>query len=211
MPEHEHLDVGEVRAVMQQRGVRSLQMLAGNVGAGFRRRALLPAVFYLVMAVLVLITAWAGRALWPQLAPLVLLLCAAMMGRMRSVRRRWLGVYLSVVVLLLLLQLPWSGLQPAGVQRVALVAMALALAQVLIYTVRLLRLAQTLQLQADDLEDAAILALLPPQAAEDARQWLAGDERKTAELSEVVSLSVLYATLQSPGVQRRRLRRVLPG
>ncbi|KRG64839.1 hypothetical protein ABB27_16145 [Stenotrophomonas terrae] len=196
---------------MQQRGVRSLQMLAGNVGAGFRRRALLPAVFYLVMAVLVLITAWAGRALWPQLAPLVLLLCAAMMGRMRSVRRRWLGVYLSVVVLLLLLQLPWSGLQPAGVQRVALVAMALALAQVLIYTVRLLRLAQTLQLQADDLEDAAILALLPPQAAEDARQWLAGDERKTAELSEVVSLSVLYATLQSPGVQRRRLRRVLPG
>lgn len=196
---------------MQQRGVRSLQMLAGNVGAGFRRRALLPAVFYLVMAVLVLITAWAGRVHWPQLAPLVLLLCAAMMGRMRSVRRRWLGVYLSAVVLLLLLQLPWSGLRPAGVQRVALVAMALALAQVLIYTVRLLRLAQTLQLQADDLEDAAILALLPPQAAEDARQWLAGDERKTAELSEVVSLSVLYATLQSPGVQRRRLRRVLPG
>lgn len=196
---------------MQQRGVRSLQMLAGNVGAGFRRRALLPAVFYLVMAVLVLITAWAGRAHWPQLAPLVLLLCAAMMGRMRSVRRRWLGVYLSAVVLLLLLQLPWSGLQPAGVQRVALVAMALALAQVLIYTVRLLRLAQSLQLQADDLEDAAILALLPPPAAEDARQWLAGDERKTAELSEVVSLSVLYATLLSPGVQRRRLRRVLPG
>jgi len=196
---------------MQQRGARSLQLLTGGVGAGFRRRTLAPMLFYLLLAAMVVISAMAGRSHWPQLAPFVLLLCGVMVGRMRSVRRRWLGIYLSAVALLLLLQSPWSGLQPAGVQRVALMAMALALAQVLIYTVRLLRLARALQLQAGEMDDAAILALLPPDAVEAARQWLAGDDCRALELAEVVSLSVLYANLQSPAVQRRRLRRVLPG
>ena len=194
---------------MQQRDVRSLQSLAGDVGAGFRRRALAPALVYAVLLMVVLIAVWAGRGHWPQVAPLMLLFCAGMVGRMRSMRRRWLGIYLAAVTLLLLLQSPWSGLAPAGVERVALVAMAFALAQVLIYTVRLLQLAQELQLQANDLDDAAILALLPPEAAEDARRWLAGDDRKVAELRDVVSLSVLCATLRSPGTQRRRSRRAI--
>ena len=196
---------------MQQRGLRSLRLLAGGVGAGFRRRALAPVLLYLVLAVVVLITAWLGRSHWPQLAPLVLLLCAGLLGWVRQVRRRWLGVYLLAVVLLLLLQSPWSGLAPAGVERVAIVAMALGLAQLLVHTVRVLRFSRALQLQVDGLDDAAILALLPPEAGEDARRWLGGDDRKAAELSEVVSLSVLYAALQSPGTQRRDLRRILMG
>lgn len=196
---------------MQQCGLRSLRLLAGGVGAGFRRRALAPVMLYLVLAVVVLITVWLGRSHWLQLAPLVLLLCGGLLGWVRQVRRRWLGVYLLAAVLLLLLQSSWSGLAPAGVERVAIVAMALGLAQLLVHTVRVLRFSRALQLQVDGLDDAVILALLTPEAAEDARQWLAGDERKAAELSEVVSLSVLYASLQSPGTQRRDLRRILMG
>ena len=63
----------------------------------------------------------------------------------------------------------------------------------------------------DELDDAAILAMLPPEAAEDARQWLGGDDRKAPELGEVVNLSVLYAALQSPGTRRSDLRRILMG
>ena len=196
---------------MQQRGLRSLRLLAGEVAAGFRRRALAPALSYLVLAVVVLVTAWLGRSHWPQLAPLVLLLCGGLLGWVRQVRRRWLGVYLLAAVLLLLLQSAWSGLAPAGVERVAVVAMALGLAQLLLHTARVLRFSRALQLQVDGLDDAAILALLPPEAAEDARRWLGGDDCKAAELSEVVSLSVLYAALQSPGAKRRDLHRILMG
>ena len=196
---------------MQQRGLRGLRLLAAGVGGGFRRRALAPVLLYLVLAVVVLVTAWLGRSHWPQLAPLVLLLCGGLLGWVRQVRRRWLGVYLSAAVLLLLLQSPWSGLAPAGVERVAVVAMALGLSQLLLHTARVLRFSRALQLQVDGLDDAAILALLPPEAAEDARNWLGGDDRKAAELSDVVSLSVLYAALQSPGAKRRDLRRILMG
>lgn len=190
---------------------RSLRLLAGGVGAGFRSRALAPASLYLLLVVVVLITGSSERSYWPQLAPLVLLLCAGLLGWVRRVRQRWLGVYLVAIVLLLVLQSPWSGLAAAGVERTAVVAMALGLAQLLIHTARVLRFSRALQLQVDGLDDAAILALLPPEAAEEARQWLGGDDRKAAELSEVVSLSVLYAALQSPGVQRRDLRRILMG
>ena len=196
---------------MQQRGLRSLQLLAGAVGAEFRRRALAPVLFYVVLTMTVLATGWAGRAHWPQLALLVLLLCAGVLGWVRRVRRRWLGIYLLAAVLLLLLQSPLSSLPATGVERVALVAMLLGLAQVSIHTARVLGFARALQLQADGLDDGAILALLPPEAAEDARQWLGGDDRKVAELGEVVSLSVLYAALQSSGAQRRDLRRILTG
>ncbi|PZU23052.1 MAG: hypothetical protein DI584_15560 [Stenotrophomonas sp.] len=190
---------------------RSLRLLAGGVGTGFRRRALAPVSLYLLLAVVVLITAWLGQSYWPQLAPLVLLLCAGLLGWVRRVRQRWLGVYLVAVVLLLVLQSAWSGLAAAGVERVALVAMALGLAQLLIHSSRVWRFSRALQLQVDGLDDAAILAVLPPEAAEEARQWLGGDNRKAAELSEVVSLSVLYAALQAPGTQRRHLRRILMG
>jgi hypothetical protein len=200
-----------VEVVIQQRGLRSLRLLAGGVGAGFRRRALAPASLYLLLTVVVLITAWLGRSYWPQLAPLVLLLCAGLLGWMQRVRQRWLGVYLVAIVLLLVLQSPWSGLAAAGVERAAVVAMALGLAQLLIHTARVMRFSRALQLQVDGLDDAAILALLPPEAAEEARRWLGGDDRRAVELSEVVSLSVLYAALQSPGVQRRDLRRILMG
>lgn len=200
-----------VDVVMQKRGLRSLRLLAGGVGTGFRRRALAPVSLYLLLAVVVLITAWLGQSYWPQLAPLVLLLCAGLLGWVRRVRQRWLGVYLVAVVLLLVLQSAWSGLAAAGVERVALVAMALGLAQLLIHTARVWRFSRALQLQVDGLDDAVILTVLPPEAAEEARQWLGGDDRKAVELSEVVSLSVLYAALQAPGTQRRHLRRILMG
>lgn len=196
---------------MQQRGLRSLRLLAAGAGAGFRQRALAPVLFYLLLAVAVLVTALLGRSHWPQLAPLLLLLCGGLLGWVREVRRRWLGVYLLAAVLLLLLQSPWSGLAAAGVERVAAVAMAMGLAQLLVHTARVLRFSRALQLQVDALDDVAILALLPPEAAEDARRWQGGDDRKAAELSEVVSLTVLYAALQLPGTQRRDLRRILMG
>ena len=168
---------------MQQRGLRNLRLLVAGVGTRFRQRALAPRVLYLLLAAMVLITTWLGRSYWPQLAPLVLLL----------------------------LQSPWSGLASAGVERVAVVAMGLGLAQLMVHTARVLWFARALQSQVDGLDDAAILALLPPEVAEDARQWLGGDDRKAAELSEVVSLSVLYAALQAPGTRRRHLRRILMG
>lgn len=202
------INFATVEVVMQK---RYLRLLAGGVGTGFRRRALAPVSLYLLLAVVVLITVWLGRSYWPQLAPLVLLLCAGLLGWMRQVRQRWLGVYLVAVVLLLVLQSAWSGLAAAGVERVALVVMALGLAQLLIHTARVCRFSRALQLQVDGLDDAAILAVLPPEAAEEARQWLGGDDHKAAELSEVVSLSVLYAALQAPGTQRRHLCRILMG
>ena len=202
------INFATVEVVMQK---RCLRLLAGGVGTGFLRRALAPVSLYLLLAVVVLITAWLGRSYWPQLAPLVLLLCAGLLGWVRRVRQRWLGVYLVAVVLLLVLQSAWSGLAAAGVERVAFVTMVLGLAQLLIHTARVWRFSRALQLQVDGLDDAAILAVLPPEAAEEARQWLGGDDHKAAELSEVVSLSVLYAALQAPGTQRRHLRRILMG
>lgn len=196
---------------MQQRDTRHLQAMVSGVGARLRQRLLAPAPFYLLLSALVLTTVWAGRLYWPPLAPVVLLLCAVLVGWMRSVRRRWLGVYLLALLLLLLLQSGWAGLEPAGVQRAVLAAMALGLAQVLIRTARLVQLSRAVQLQADGLEDAEILALLSPDAAVAAGQWLAGEDRYAAELSEVVSLSVLHASLQRPGMLRRRRRDVLLG
>ena len=203
--------VYEQRVGMQQRDPRNLRLLAAGVGAGFRQRALAPVLLYVLLMGVVLIAAWLGHGYWPQFAPLVLLLCGVLLGRVRQVRRRWLGAYLLAVVLLLLLQSPWSGLAPAGVERVAIVAMALGLAQLVVHTGRVLRFARALQSQVDELDDAAILAMLPPEAAEDARQWLGGDDRKAPELGEVVNLSVLYAALQSPGTRRSDLRRILMG
>lgn len=204
-------DLDQVGSVMQQRNTRHLHVMANGVGARLRHRLLAPALLYLLLSTLVLITACAGRLYWPQLAPLVLLFCVVLVGWVRAVRRRWLGAYLLAIALLLLLQTGWSGLEPVGVQWAALAAMALGLAQVLIQTARLVRLARVVQLQADGLGDAEILALLPPDAAVAARQWLSGDDRHAAELSEVVSLSVLHACLQQPGMLRRWRREVLPG
>ncbi len=194
--------------VMQQ---RSLRALAGGVGRAFRQRALAPGALYVLLALAAAAAVWAGRMHLPLLAPLLLVLCAAVLGWMRQVRRRWLGVYLAAAVLLLVLQSPWSGLDPAGVERVALAAMAAAIAQLLVHTARVLQLSRLLQQRVDQLDDAAILALLPAEAADAARQWQQGDDRRAVELSEVVTLTLLYATLKSPAAQRLWLRRVLLG
>jgi len=194
--------------VMQQ---RSLQMLADGVGRAFRQRALAPAALYLLLGGAVAGAVWAGRMHWPLLAPGLLVLCAVVLGWMQQVRRRWLGIYLVAALLLLVLQSPWSGLDPAGVERVALAAMALAVAQLLVHTVRVVQLSWALQAQVDAMDDTAILALLPGEAAGAARQWQQGDERRALELQDVVTLTLLYAVLKSPLAQRLWLRRVLLG
>ncbi|KAG0919897.1 hypothetical protein G6F32_015886 [Rhizopus arrhizus] len=57
------------------------------------------------------------------------------------------------------------------------------------------QVARQLQVAADALDDAQLLALLPPDAAQLAQRWRAGDERPAPELAVVMHLAVMHAAL----------------
>lgn len=196
---------------MMARDERSLRGLVGCIGCDFRRRALPPAIFYLLMLAGLLAAWFAGRAAWPLLAVPLLLSCGVLVAWGRRQRRVLLAAYVAGALLLLLFQSPWSGLDGAGVERVAAVASGLALLQLAMQATRMLRLARGLQARADALDDAMILAMLPMAAAEEARRWQTGDESKAAELTDVVRLAVLYRLLQDVAPRDRPLRRALYG
>ncbi|KAG0944172.1 hypothetical protein G6F31_014627 [Rhizopus arrhizus] len=59
------------------------------------------------------------------------------------------------------------------------------------------QVARQLQVAADALDDAQLLALLPPDAAQLAQRWRAGDERHAPELAVVMHLAVMHAALPS--------------
>lgn len=187
---------------------RSLRALVGLPGAIYRRKALPPVWAYVLLLGLLAAVLATGASYLPILAIAVLLLCGGMVQRMARSRRRFGGWQWMAGLMLLVFQPDWSGLDAAAFARFAAACVLVAVGQVVVVTWGIVRLSRQIQSVADAMSDADILALLPAFAAEDARHWLAGDDRKQAELAQVVMLSVLHAALASvpaPSAVRRAL------
>lgn len=187
---------------------RSLRALVGHPGAIYRRKALPPALAYVLLLGLLAAVLATGASYLSILAIAVLLLCGGMVQRMARSRRRFGGWQWVAGLMLLVFQPDWSGLDAAAFARLAAACVLVAVGQVAVVTWSIVRLSRQIQSMADTMSDAEILALLPAFAAEDARHWLAGDDRKQAELAQVVMLSVLHVALASvpaPSAVRRAL------
>lgn len=186
---------------------RSLRALVGLPGGIYRRKALPPVWAYVLLGLLAAVLA-TGASYLSILAIALLLLCGGMVQRMARSRRRFGGWQWVAGLMLLVFQPDWSGLDAAAFARLAAACVLVAVGQVAVVTWSIVRLSRQIQSVADAMCDADILALLPTFAAEDARHWLAGDDRKQSELAEVVILSVLHAALASvpaPSAVRRAL------
>ncbi|WP_269791679.1 hypothetical protein [Stenotrophomonas sp. Iso1] len=151
-----------------------------------------------------------GASHLPLLAITLLLLCGSMVQRMTRVRRRFGGWQWLAALMLLVFQPEWSGLDAAAFGRLAVGCVLAAIGQVMVVTWSIMRLSRQIQCVVDAMNDADVLALLPTSAAEDARLWLAGDDRKQVELAQVIMLSVLHAALTSVPA-RKGERRALYG
>ncbi|MNV12612.1 hypothetical protein D3C71_1032210 [compost metagenome] len=187
---------------------RSLRALVGLPGAIYRRKALPPVLAYVLLLGLLAAVLATGASYLPILAIAVLLLCGGMVQRMARSRRRFGGWQWVAGLMLLVFQSDWSGLDAAAFARLAAACVLVAVGQVAVVTWSIVRLSRQIQSVTDAMSDAEILALLPAFAAEDARHWLAGDDRKQAELAQVVMLLVLHAALASvpaPSAMRRAL------
>lgn len=187
---------------------RSLRALVGLPGTIYRRKALPPISAYVLLLGLVGAVLATGTSYLPILAITLLLLCGGMVQRMARSRRRFGGWQWVAGLMLLVFQPDWSGLDAAAFARIAAACVLAAVGQVAVVTWSIVRLSRQIQSVADAMSDAEILALLPAFAAEDARHWLAGDDRKQTELMQVVMLSVLHAALASvpaPSAARRAL------
>ena len=60
---------------------------------------------------------------------------------------------------------------------------------------RILSISRQAKVWAANLDDSAILAMLPAPAHEDAKRWQQGENRKQAELAMVIHLAVLWTLL----------------
>lgn len=187
---------------------RSLRALVGLPGAIYRRKALPPVLACVLLLGLLAAVLATGASYLPILAIALLLLCDGMVQRMARSRRRFGGWQWVAGLMLLVFQPDWSGLDAAAFARLAAGCVLVAVGQVVVVTWGIVRLSRQIQSATDAMSDADILALLPAFAAEDARHWLAGDDRKQTELMRVVMLSVLHAALASvpaPSAARRAL------
>ena len=77
----------------------------------------------------------------------------------------------------------------------AVALLTLASLSILTHVRRSWALSQQLQHRADALDDQQLLALLPDDAAQLAKQWRAGDDRHAPELAVVMHLAVMHAAL----------------
>ncbi len=191
---------------MQEQQARSLKGLAAGVGRDFLQRALPALPAYVLLLLLATAALW-GDSGW-QLGAIVatLLVSAGMVGVMARRRYRWAGWQVAAALLLLALRPAWSGLEPAAVDRLVTLVAVAAVLQVAWSSLRLFGFSQRLQRVADAIPEERVLELLPPEATDRVRAWLAGDAATATEIKVVVRLALLCVALQEAGT-RGELRR----
>lgn len=191
---------------MQEQQARSLKGLAAGVGRDFLQRALPALPAYVLLLLLATAALW-GDSGW-QLGATVatLLVSAGMVGAMARRRYRWAGWQVAAALLLLALRPAWSGLEPVAVDRLVTLVAVAAVLQVAWSSLRLFGFSQRLQRVADAIPEERVLELLPPEAADRVRAWLAGDAAAATEIKVVVRLALLCVALQEAGT-RGELRR----
>lgn len=178
---------------------RSLTRLVGPVGLRYLRCLLPPG--WLALGVLALATLWMAASAHDLVA---FTACAVAFAGVlvywpRRSERRWPWVRLSVLVLLLCLELS-PPLAHLPTVRNGLYALAvLSIVQALRHLLQAGWMSVRLQRSASALSDAHLLALLPPEAREDALRWQGGDDSKSAELGQVVQLTALWLAMRAVG------------
>lgn len=191
---------------MQQQQARSLKGLAAGVGRDFLRRALPALPAYVLLLLLATAALWGDSGWQLGAAVATLLVSAGMVGAMARRRYRWAGWQVAAALLLLALRPAWSGLEPAAVDRLVTLVAVAAVLQVAWSSLRLFGFSQRLQRVADAIPEERVLELLPPEAADRVRAWLAGDAAAATEIKVVVRLALLCVALQEAGT-RGELRR----
>ncbi|MGE8289519.1 MAG: hypothetical protein ACN6RG_16300 [Stenotrophomonas sp.] len=191
---------------MQQQQARSLKGLAAGVGRDFLRRALPALPAYVLLLLLATAALWGDSGWQLGAAVATLLVSAGMVGAMARRRYRWAGWQVAAALLLLALRPAWSGLELAAVDRLVTLAAVVAVLQVAWSSLRLFGFSQRLQRVADAIPEERVLELLPPEAADRVRAWLAGDAATATEIKMVVRLALLCVALQEAGT-RGELRR----
>lgn len=173
---------------------RSLRQLIGPVGSDYLNRAVPPAWVCAVLAASV------GVALLIELPAMAAaaLLASAVVAYWPQRRRPALGVW-RLLGLAGLAAVAWvpepDGLAEWFEHGLSLAIAALAGASICTHLVQARRLSRALQQAADGMDDQHLLALLPEEAAQAARQWRAGDDSRRQELAAVMHLAVMHAAL----------------
>ncbi|KAF1017550.1 MAG: hypothetical protein GAK31_00816 [Stenotrophomonas maltophilia] len=180
---------------------RSLRQLVGPVGDAYRRRALPPGWVWALLSLLLLAACLAAL---PAIAATALLASAVVVHWPRRGQAQWLGWRMAGLGVLAVAAWGPDVLAHWFEHGMALALLALAGTSVLAYVQQSRQMARQLQCAADAMDDAQLLALLPDDAAQLARQWRSGDDRHTAELKVVMHLAVMHAAL-APQCQRRML------
>lgn len=191
---------------MQEQQARSLKGLAAGVGRDFLQRALPALPAYVLLLLLATAALWGDSGWQLGAAVATLLVSAGMVGAMARRRYRWAGWQVAAALLLLALRPAWSGLEPAAVDRLVTLVAVVAVLQVAWSSLRLFGFSQRLQRVADAIPEERVLELLPPEAADRVRAWLAGDAATATEIKMVVRLALLCVALQEAGT-RGELRR----
>ncbi|MBD9537312.1 hypothetical protein IB227_15800 [Stenotrophomonas sp. STM01] len=191
---------------MQEQQARSLKGLAAGVGRDFLRRALPALPAYVLLLLLTTAALWGDSGWQLGAAVATLLVSAGMVGAMARRRYRWAGWQVAAALLLLALRPAWSGLELAAVDRLVTLVAVVAVLQVAWSSLRLFGFSQRLQRVADAIPEERVLELLPPEAADRVRAWLAGDAAAATEIKVVVRLALLCVALQEAGT-RGELRR----
>lgn len=192
--------------MVHQQQARSLKGLAAGVGRDFLRRALPALPAYVLLLLLATAALWGDSGWQLGAAVATLLVSAGMVGAMARRRYRWAGWQVAAALLLLALRPAWSGLEPTAVDRLVTLVAVVAVLQVAWSSLRLFGFSQRLQRVADAIPEERVLELLPPEAADRVRAWLAGDAAAATEIKVVVRLALLCVALQEAGT-RGELRR----
>jgi hypothetical protein len=192
--------------LVQQQQARSLKGLAAGVGRDFLRRALPALPAYVLLLLLATAALWGDSGWQLGAAVATLLVSAGMVGAMARRRYRWAGWQVAAALLLLALRPAWSGLELAAVDRLVTLVAVVAVLQVAWISLRLFGFSQRLQRVADAIPEERVLELLPPEATDRVRAWLAGDAATATEIKVVVRLALLCVALQEAGT-RGELRR----
>ncbi len=188
---------------MQQQQTRSLRIFAQGLGRSFLQRVLPAAPWYVLLLLLASLALW-GSAPWQWLgSTAALLVSAGMVGAVVRRRHRWAAWQVAAALLLLAFSPAWSGLEPSVVARLGMVAVLVAVLQVSWNVLRLLAFSKRLQQVADEMPEARVLELLPPEAVAKVRAWQGGDDACRIELEVVVALAMLYIALREADGSRQ--------
>ncbi|MCL7713577.1 hypothetical protein [Stenotrophomonas mori] len=181
-----------------------LKELAAAVGLEFRRRRMPSGAACMAMLVAIGCGLFAVQDGMRALAILTLaVLCHVVAGgsALVPVRRAGLLLMLLLSVSVLLDAAPGA----AGEDLAVWTALLIGTLQMLGYARRVMQLSCQLQAVVDSVEDAELMALLPPDVVPDAQRWIAGDQRVAGRLALLVPLAALHLALGRCGAGRGRV------